>query len=78
MTPTITLFRITTDGRNVLLAKFIYNKQIYSAFLNSRLAYWDKFHSGMILSSDEKTVQRLKLLCKELRQSTIATYFRQL
>ncbi len=60
MTPTITLYRITNDGRNVLLAKFIYNKQIYSAFLNSRIAYWDKFHSGMILSSDDKTIQRLK------------------
>ncbi|MCH2231950.1 MAG: site-specific integrase [Crocinitomicaceae bacterium] len=60
MTPTITLYRITSDGRNVLLAKFTYNKQIYSAFLNSRIAYWDKFHFGMIMASDERTISRLK------------------
>jgi len=51
MTTTITLYRVTHGNQNVLLAKFAYNKKIYSTILNSRLGYWDKYHRGMILTN---------------------------
>lgn len=64
MTTTITLFRVTQGNQNVLLAKFPYDKRIYSTILNSRLGYWNKFHQGMILKNDPIIIAEFKELMK--------------
>ena len=64
MTTIITLFRVTQGNQNVLLAKFPYDKRIYSTILNSRLGYWNKFHRGMILKNDPIIIAEFKKLMK--------------
>lgn len=64
MTTTITLYRVTHGNKNVLLAKFPYDKRIYSAFINSQLGFWDKFQRGMIISDRLEVLQEVKELMK--------------
>ena len=62
MSTTITLYRVTNGNTNVILAKFPYDKRIYSTILNSKIGFWDKFHRGMILSNNPKTISDFRLL----------------
>lgn len=61
---TVSLHRVTFDNRNVILAKFPYNKGIYSAILESKIGFWDKHRSGMILEEHPKTLEFLTDLLK--------------
>lgn len=64
MTPTISLYRVTHSNQNVLLAKFPYDKRIYSTILNSKLGFWDKYQRGMILKNYPGIIDDFKELMK--------------
>jgi integrase/recombinase XerD len=58
----VKLTRITLREKRKVLVKFPYNREVYSAILNSTIGYWDHYHYGMIINDTPEAISDLKVL----------------
>ncbi|MDB0037930.1 site-specific integrase [bacterium] len=59
---TVSLHHITHCNQSVLIAKFPYDKQVFSTILNSKLGFWDHYQRGIILKNSTSIIKDLKEL----------------